>query len=210
LVVMGQTGAMGADQPDHPTDAWIRHSRRCLREVFSIRANFVQELKYKRDHPAAEVFHGVVEIRRGGRYRMTYNTPDKRLVVCDGHTIWSYDQPTRTVYTSAVANTILDEAWGLLAGDNAETAFVARYLGGTSDPKEGRAAIELLPRKKDALVASVVVTLSSQCPAVQRILVVDHTGSVMRISLDGIETNVGLGRRRFTFKPPRGTQVIPL
>ena len=202
------TEALGAEEPHDPTATWLKHVRRCVRKVFSLRADFVQEIKYKRDHPEGDVLRGVVEVRRGGRYRLTYKLPEKRLVVCDGQNIWSFDKPTKTAYSASVEGTVLDEALGLLTGDENEVAFLARYLGGASCPDQGKAAIELLPRNKDALVASIIVTLNNQCPCIQRILVVDHAGSVMRLTLNNIETNVGLGKRRFLFKPPKGTKII--
>jgi outer membrane lipoprotein-sorting protein len=204
----GEVSASDTSSPDEAAEVWLKHVRRCLRKIFSFRADFVQEIKYKREHPKAEVFRGVVEVRRGGRYRLTYKEPQKRVVVCDGRTIWSFDRPSKTAITTSVDRTLLDEALGLLVGEETETAFMVRHLGGARIPEDGRAAIELLPRSKDALIAKVVVTLNKKCPCIERILVVDHTGAVMRIDLDRIETNVGIGKRRFIFRPPKGATIV--
>ena len=192
---------------DATAKIWLKHMRGCLKKVFSIKAKFVQEHRAK--HRAEdEKWEGVLEVRRGGRYRLTYKLPDKRLVVSDGETIWAYDREAKTAYSSPAGETVLDDLLALLVGKETEHAVEVRFLGGSGHPDEGVAAIELVPSRNHPFLSSIVLTLEKACPAIRRILVTHHDGSVTRVTLSDIKTNVGMGKRRFMFKPPGGTRVV--
>jgi outer membrane lipoprotein-sorting protein len=40
------------------------------------------------------------------------------------------------------------------------------------------------------------------------VLFEDHSGSVTRVTLTGVKTNVGIGNKLFRFTPPAGAAIV--
>jgi outer membrane lipoprotein-sorting protein len=139
---------------------------------------------------------------------MTYETPERRLLVSDGVTAWSYDRSKQTVFTTPAEESIMAPIALLLTGEMADQPMTVTFLGGSTDPDRGLAALEIIPGDENRWIRSIVLTLTPDCPCIKRILVVDHTGCATRITFDRIETNVGLGERHFRFIPPKNARVI--
>ena len=206
--VLTLSRADGDERPEaEGAVVWMNHLRSCLRRVFSIRAEFVQERRQKL-HGTRDEWRGTLEVRRGGRYRITYAAPERRLLVSDGTTAWAYNQSAKVAYASPEGDATWERIAGFLVGDEVENTFDFNLLSGASQPAEGLGAIELTPREQDPFLASLVLVLDNRCPCIRRLLVTHHDGSVTRVTLSDVRFNVGIGNRRFTFTPPRGTRVV--
>ena len=199
-------GDPDAGPADKAASHWLKRLRECQKGVFSIRADFVQE-RFHKLRPSPEKMVGVAEVRRGGRVRLKYLKPTGKTITSDGEVLWAYDQEERTAYKSDAKKSLINRIFGFILDDGGD-AFSSRLLGGETQTGKGPVAIELSGRVEDPAVKKVVLTLDEPCPLITRVLVVDHTGAVTRITLSNIETNVKLGKRRFIFRPPRGTSVV--
>ncbi len=172
-----------------------------------MQASFVQERLHKLE-PRGEVMKGVVKLRRGGRIRVAYSEPARQLIISDGQALWAFDPGQKTAMQGRTAHSLLPRLFGFLLDDGERDSFVARHLGGDPQPGSGKAAVQLLPRSRDPIVASLVLTLEKKCPCVSRVLVVDHAGVVTRITLARVRTNLGFGQKLFVFKPPPGVKIV--
>jgi outer membrane lipoprotein-sorting protein len=209
-------GGLASSSVASPVDAgleldsaqkWLTRARESTKKTFSIRAKFKQEL-FHRLKPESQTMYGVAEVRRGGRVRLTYKRPKVCLLISDGQQLWSYDPKSQTAILGDPADSLLLRLFGILIGDGAESDFIARHIGGGLSPGVEPAAIELVPRKRDSSVASIVVTLKGKEPQLLRVLIVDHGGTVIRITLSNIQYNVGLPGRLFSFELPKGAKVV--
>jgi outer membrane lipoprotein carrier protein len=198
--------ARDVDEPDGSA-VWLAHLRDCLKNVFSIKASFVQENRAK-NRPNGAAWSGTLEVRRGGRYRIAYKTPKPRLIVSDGKTIWAFDRAASVAVSSPADGSILDSLLGFLVGSGTSELFDAVLLGGASHPDEGFGVLDIIPVQKHPYFSSVILTLGGDCPCIRRVLVTYPGGSLTRITLSEIQTNVGMGQRRFQFTPPRGMRVV--
>jgi len=201
-----------SDAPDagtelDPVDEWLRHARACQKGVFSLKARFTQDLKHPLK-PVHEEMTGTVEVRRGWRIRIAYETPKRRLIVSDGNAVWAYDPEAKIAIIDRPKGSVLYHLFKFLIYEKNLDRFSSTHLGGARRPQTGKAAIQFIPKKNDPIVKSVVLTLNATCPPLTRILLEDVTGAVIRVTLDSIRTNVPLGAKRFTFKPPSGTKII--
>ncbi len=193
---------------DETAEEWLGHVRNCLKDVFSIRARFIQETKHKLAHPVTDELRGIVEVRRGGRVRLEYKTPARRLLVTDGKTMWAFDPAAKTVITGSPGHSALSGVFALLVDGMDNTAFTASHIGGATKVGDGLAVIELVPSVRDPLVKSIVLTLDKECPCIKRVMIADHAGAVIRVTLENLRLNVGIGARRFRFVPPPGIRVV--
>jgi outer membrane lipoprotein-sorting protein len=206
VLVLSAAGGDECPEADGAT-AWMAHLRSCLGRVFSIRAEFVQE-RWQKLHGVRDEWRGTLEVKRGGRYRITYVAPNPRLLVSDGTRSWAYIRSAKVAYSSPEGDATWTRIAGFLVGDEVKKAFNSSLLTGASQPAEGLGAVELTPREKDPFLASLVLVLDNRCPCIRRLLVTHHDGSVTRVTLSEVRFNVGIGKRRFTFTPPRGTRVV--
>ncbi len=199
----------GADKGNSgdPASLWLMHVRKCQSGVFSIQADFIQE-RLHRLNPIDKPMKGTVKARRGGRVRLEYSKPVQRLLVSDGMFLWAFDKKDKTAIRSRADGSLLLRLFELFVDTGQGTDFIARHLGGALQPGDGPAAVELVPMSRDPVVSSIVLTLEESCPCLRRVLVIDHSGAVIRVTLDHIRTNVGLVRKLFTFTPPPGAKIL--
>jgi outer membrane lipoprotein carrier protein len=205
---VGPNQAPDAGAVDDQAAQWIETLRACHESVFSIQADFVQE-RFDKLNSEGEEMEGIVLVRRGGLVRLDYQKPERRVIVSDGVTLWAFDKAERTAVRDDVKNSLLTRVFGFVLGEG-EDAFLVRRLGGADKPGQGPVVLELVPRAEDAFVESVALSLDCPCPCVKRVLVVDRTGAVIRVTLSNVRTNVKVGKGRFKFAPPRGVKIIQL
>jgi outer membrane lipoprotein-sorting protein len=191
-----------------PTARWLAHARDCLRGKFSLEADFTLEQL----HPlggALPVEEGTVQLRRGGRLRLEYRTPRRRLLVSDGDTIRAYDPQAKVVYESPARRGPLPLAFAFALEAGAADRFTARWIGGAADPDgDSPGVIELLPAAPNPLASRVLLTLAPGCPSLVRITVIDQADVAHRITLANQRFNRGIGARRFRLTVPPGVRVV--
>ena len=156
-------------------------------------------------------------------FRFNYARP-KQQIVCDGKTVWFYQQENRQVLVSDAAT--------LFAGGNAiamsyltglgrlSQDFTIRFAGQAPDLK-GNYTLELLPRKPTPAVAKLQLTVAGDAveqfrasgkpqvlfPIISSVLY-DPMGNRTVIEYSSVKVNRGMGSERFNFKVPQGVQVI--
>jgi len=210
LLVSGRARGDEADEerPIAPTaEAWIAHLQACQKRIFSVEARFTQALVH-RLKPETEELSGTVRIRRTGGVRIDYTAPVRRLVVSDGTSLWVYDKETNQALKSRADESLLPALFELFLGPGDRKRFEATYLSGGTAGGAQVAVISLTPATRDPFVASIVLTLEDRCPSVRRVLVEDHSGSVTRVTLTALKTNVGIGNNLFRFTPPAGATIV--
>ena len=188
--------------------AWMDRVRQCRLETRTIRADFVQE----RLHPLGaktSVMKGTIEAAIGGLFRMTYREPSGRLLVSDGKDLWAYNPEDKSVVRTKSKYSILTRLLEFFVEEGDEPQFTAEYLGGDRAPATGeRAVIKLVPIGRDRLVESIVLTVTEHCPAVVRVMVVETSGSITRISFHNTQVNQVIKRGKFVFSRPKGIRLV--
>jgi outer membrane lipoprotein carrier protein len=152
---------------------------------------------------------GTVAIKRPGRLRFTYTTPEKKEFVSDG---------TR-LYTHLVADkqVIVSPAPGPDQGD-----IPAMFLAGQSDlardytptftPLPGAAAglvtMKLVPKKKSEEYESLGIGIDPKTLQIQFLSAVDTQGGRSSFAFTNLKENRGLSDKQFEFRIPRGVDVV--
>jgi outer membrane lipoprotein carrier protein len=190
-----------------------------------LQADFIQKTmipSVKREQKG----NGTLAIRkiRGGAamFRFDYVKP-RQLIVSDGKLVWYYLPENAQVIETSVK--------GLFEGDNGialsyltglgniSRDFKVQLLNGGRDDK-GNYLLEMIPRKPGQNLDKLWITVSGA--AVERYLkdgkpnafpilasvTFDALGNKSTIEFANVRVNRGLGRATFTFKAPRGTEVI--
>jgi outer membrane lipoprotein carrier protein len=138
---------------------------------------------------------GRVLIKKPGRMRWDYEAPERKLFVSDGTKMYFYIPADKQVLVSSVP-------------PDSEASTPALFLAG-----KGRLTTEFVPSLIDlpaglpagtrALLAVDPTTL-----AIRGLMTVDAQGGTSAFAFTNLKENVGLSDSEFTFRAPRGVDVV--
>ncbi|NNF62556.1 MAG: outer membrane lipoprotein chaperone LolA [Gammaproteobacteria bacterium] len=146
---------------------------------------------------------GTMAIKRPGRFRWHYTSPDELLVLGDGKQIWSYDVALENATVASQDKTLAGNPAALLAGDGtAADAFetVRTWHSGATE------WVELAPKQKQRDFRSVRLGFAGA--ALVAMELDDQLGQTTRIEFSSIEQNSPVEDALFVFIPPPGVDVI--
>jgi outer membrane lipoprotein carrier protein len=151
---------------------------------------------------------GAVQIKKPGRMRWDYTSPDKKLFVADGRKVYAYvpadkqvvvnDMPKEDAATTAVL---------FLAGKGSLTRdFDVKY--DTAGEAPGVWALRLDPRHKQRDYDWLIVVVDRQTLQIRSLTTADRQGGRSTFAFTNYRENVGVPDKTFEFKIPRGVDVI--
>jgi outer membrane lipoprotein carrier protein len=150
---------------------------------------------------------GTVEVKKPGRMRWDYSQPEKKLFVSDGHKIYSYVPADKQVIVSSAPPE--DQATTgvlFLAGKgNLTRDFTVSYApGGSSDTW----ALRLDPKSRQRDYDWLILVVDRGSLQIRELTAADEQGGTSTFRFTNFRENTGLSDARFTFKIPRGVDVI--
>ncbi len=167
-----------------------------------LRARFVQS--YRSGMLGREVKErGTLSLKRPGRMRWDYESPEKKTFVSDGRAFYFYVPADRQVLVREQKDAT-GVAGLLLAGqDRALEPFTPSLEAAPA----GLLRLRLVPRKPDPEVEELRIDVDTAY-RVRAIEVLDAQGNRSRFEFDDLRENVGLKDELFRFQVPRGVEVI--
>ncbi|MBK5296125.1 MAG: outer membrane lipoprotein carrier protein LolA [Vicinamibacteria bacterium] len=155
------------------------------------------------------VERGQMAIRKPGRMRWTYTSPEHKVFVSDGVKLYSYVPADKQVYVATVPT-----------GDDASTP--AMFLAGkghltrdfTAAPAApagapvGSAAITLTPIKPEREYETLVLVVDRESLQWRMLVTTDRQGGTSTFAFTNLRENTGVPDREFVFTIPRGVDVI--
>jgi len=149
---------------------------------------------------------GTVQIKKPGKMRWEYTSPEKKTFVADGRRIYSYIPADKQVIVSDVPPD--DEATTavlFLAGKgNITRDFSVSY----TDAPQGSLALRLDPKQKQRDYDWLIVTVERGSLQIRGLTAADQQGGRSTFQFTSYRENTGIPDSVFTFKIPRGTDVI--
>jgi len=153
------------------------------------------------------VERGTVSIKKPGRMRWDYTTPEKKLFVSDGRKVYSYIPADKQV-------TIAD----MPAEDEATTALL--FLAGKGNltrdfnvsyadaPAADAYALRLDPRQKQHDYDWLVIVIDKATLQIRSLTAADLQGGTSSFAFTNYRENAGVSDGAFEFKIPRGVDVV--
>lgn len=150
---------------------------------------------------------GTMAVKKPGRMRWVYAAPEKKTFVSDGSKIYSYIPQDRQVIVSSVpAENEATTAVMFLAGKGDVTRdFTASYGQGAP---AGSVALKLVPKKAERDYDALVLFLDPATLQIRGLTTTDHQGGESTFTFSNMKENQGLSDKEFTFRIPRGVDVI--
>ena len=204
VLCIGVGFADGADLKaklsDGEAEAIIRGLQKKYESMNSLSANFTEEVFYEAVNQSA-VATGRVYLKRPGQMRWNYIEPEAEEVVSDGKTFWVY-QPelNQVIITPAGGGHASGAMVDFLAEMvDIESKFKVKVLKDTE--------VELTPKSPDESLKSLTLTFDKDFVIVKAV-VQDTYGGRTTINFRDVTVNPKLSDSLFTFKAPKGVNVI--
>jgi len=204
-VAVALTVALPAAPAVAQTDSPGRQSlQRFFGEVATLEARFEQVVLDENLNPIDDG-HGVLRIKRPGRFRWDYAPPAAQVIVGDGARVWLHDVELAQVTVRSQARALgRSPAIWLAGGDDGdlEAAYIIEDLGA-----QGRIDwLGLTPR--DATGEFTAVRVGFESRRLRIIELVDTLDQRTRIRLFDLQENAPVADAVFEFTPPPGADVI--
>jgi outer membrane lipoprotein carrier protein len=150
---------------------------------------------------------GTVYIKKPGKMRWEYTTPQKKVFVSDGRTMYMYFPADKQVIKNPVPEQ--DEATSamlfLMGKGDITRDFAVRYGdGGTDDTY----VLRLDPHARQAEYDWLQITVHRKSFQIRTLTAGDAQGGRSTFTFTNFKENTGLTDNLFQFTIPRGTEVI--
>ncbi len=152
---------------------------------------------------------GTVLIKKPGMMRWSYTTPEEKLFVSDGTTLYSYFPLDEQVIVGRVSPEDLASTPVLfLAGKgNLSQDFVATYDHVPTAPPNTW-IVRLTPVSNNVDYEQLTLALDRTSLSITQLVATDFQGAVSTFSFSDLKENEDLPDALFDFEIPRGTEVI--
>jgi len=189
-------------------DAVIDHVQKRYDGATDFRAHFSQTLTnpvFKRK----TALYGEVLLKKPGKMRWNYQTPDVKMYLADGSRLWLYEPDDRQAFKQDLKSSQLPAALAFLTGkgklaDEFEIAFARSPGVGTARDY----VLSLHPRQAQPQVKEITFVVDPESFLVRESLLVDGQGNVNDMLFADIKINSGVPDGTFKWSPPAGTRVI--
>ena len=152
---------------------------------------------------------GRLLVKKPGKMRWEYTSPEKKLFVSDGRKIYSYIPQDRQVIVGTMPQ-----------GDQAPTP--ALFLTGRGnitrdfnvafdkvpDAPPGSVALKLTPKRQEPEYESLTLVVDPKTLHLQMLITVDAQGGRSAFTFTNLKENVGLADNQFVFQMPRNVDVV--
>jgi outer membrane lipoprotein carrier protein len=153
---------------------------------------------------------GKLLIKKPGKMRWEYTSPEEKLFVSDGTKMYSYIKQDKQVIVSDVP--VADQATTptlFLAGKgNLTRDFTPSFVDLPNGAPAGSQALKLVPKTRQREYDWLTLVVDPASLAIRGLVTVDAQGGTSRFSFTNLKENVGAADKAFEFKMPRGVDVV--
>ena len=169
----------------------------------SAQANFTQDV-LDQNGKRIQRASGIMQFKRPGKFRWTYQQPYEQLIVGDGEKFWLYDLDLNQVTVKKLDAALGSSPAALLSGsNNIEDGFTLSE-DGSSDSLEW---LQAKPRLQDSGFEKIRMAFDVHADlAVMELN--DNFGHKTVLNFSSFQRNPKLSEKQFQFTPPVGADVL--
>jgi len=179
--------------------------------ITDLKATFKQDLTDVR-YNRRQTFYGYVRLKKPGKMRWDFQSPEKKLFVSDGKLLWVYEPEDEQVFKQTLTESTLPSTVTFLFGkgrfDKEFDASAPEDGGGVQTTAPGQIVLKLVPRAPNPQYKHLLFVVDMMSGQVARTVVFDHDGKINSIAFTSVETNSKQPDSHFQFTPPKGVKVL--
>lgn len=174
------------------------------------RAHFTQTLTNPTFNRKS-VSTGEVLLKKPGRMRWDYQTPDVKMYLADGDRLWLYEPEDKQAFKQDLKSSQLPAALAFLTGKGKLTAefditFADQPAGAHAGP--GDYVLSLRPKHAGAQLSSLLFVVDPDSFQVRESVLVDAQGNTNDMAFSDVKTGTGIPDATFRWSPPAGVRVV--
>jgi outer membrane lipoprotein carrier protein len=153
---------------------------------------------------------GHLLVKKPGKMRWDYSTPETKQFVSDGVKMYSYiPQDKQVIVATVPPDEEAPTPTLFLAGKgNVTRDFTPSLVDAPAGMPAGSRALKLVPKSRQRDYDWLVLVLEPGTLTIRGLLTVDEQGGKSSFSFTNLKENVGLADKEFAFKIPRGVDVV--
>lgn len=153
---------------------------------------------------------GRVLIKKPGKMRWDYTSPEAKTFVSDGVKLYSYVPADKQVVVSPVPpdDKATTPALFLAGKGNLLRDFTPSLVDVPPGMTAGSRALKLVPKARQPDYDWLVLVVDPATYVIRGLVTVDGQGGKSSFSFVNLKENVGLSDKDFAFKIPRGVDVV--
>jgi len=203
--------ALGPLEPQAaPFEALVAKVSVRLEKIRDFEAEFVQRVHRPAFRKQIEE-RGTVAIKKPGRMRWEYRSPEQKLFVSDGRKTYFYIPEENQVIVShkpAGALALTDDSPLALVAGSKKLEELFRIEPSSSPAETGGSVLRLIPKTPSAELAGVEIEVDSESGSLRRVILVDVQHNKTEFVFEGVRENRGLSENLFRFVAPPGVQIL--
>jgi outer membrane lipoprotein carrier protein len=206
LIVLLSLPVLGSAQGAKSPDALAKALQARYQTVQDFTADFVQT--YRGGVLRTETRErGTVAVKKPGRMRWIYTSPERKEFVSDGQKIYSYIPEDRQVTVSNVPSESEAPTPVLFLAGKGD--LVKDFTAATAEsPVPGSVALKLTPRKSEPEYEYLIVAVDPATLQIRALTTRDRQGGESTLRFENLKENKGIADKDFAFRIPRGVDVI--
>lgn len=192
-------------------EAWATKVQKAYESVKDLSADFEQVSTFSGGTKGPKQT-GTIEVKKPGKMRWEFATPEKKAMISDGKTMWIYDAAENQVMVNEMMQettsvTGLNFLEGL--GDLKKSFNYSIVAAPTDATSKDAVFLNLVPKDaEDVQFTSILLAVDKKTSLANEVFLTDPMGSVTRLTLAKLTKNKSLPDSRFTFEIPKGAEVI--
>lgn len=205
LLVVALPVVLGAQAPASP-DAIARALQTRYQTIQDFSADFVQTYRGGVLKTRSNL-RGTVAVKKPGKMRWVYTSPQRNELVSDGRRIYWYEPEEKTVTVSDVGPENQASTPVLFLSGKGDIArdFTPSFVQSASP---GELALKLVPKRAEPEYEYLVVTLDPASLQMRALTTRDRQGGESTLRFSNMKENVRIPDKTFVFTPPRGVNVV--
>jgi outer membrane lipoprotein carrier protein len=208
--LLGLIAAVSAQSgPALSADAIARDLQKKYDRITDFSADFVHSYRGGVLKQQA-IEQGHLLVKKPGKMRWEYTSPEKKTFVSDGHKLYSYIPQDKQVVVSTVPpdDQAPTPALFLTGKGNITRDFTVAFDKVPEAPA-GSVALRLTPRKHEPDYNLLTLVVQPGTLSLSMLITADPQGGRSVFTFTNLKENVGLTDNQFVFKIPRGVDVVP-
>ncbi|NOT28303.1 MAG: outer membrane lipoprotein carrier protein LolA [Acidobacteria bacterium] len=150
---------------------------------------------------------GTVLVKKPGRMRWVYTSPERKEFVSDGQKVYSYLTQDKQVIVSALPSEDQARTPALFLTGKGDISrdFTAAYA---DNPPAGTTVLKLTPRRSEPEYEYLMVSLDPATLQIRALTTRDRQGGDSTLTFTNLKENTGISDKEFVFRVPRGVDVV--
>jgi len=171
-------------------------------KVTSMKGSFTQRAYNKRGK-VTQNSSGLLYLRRPGKFRWVYKTPDPQEIIGDGRNVWVWDKDLDQVTVKPTSQAVSTTPIAILTRRDPPGA---RFHIKSLPRKSGIDWFQLVPKKASRDFKRIDLGMDAQ-GRLRKMVMHDQLGQRTEVNMN-MQSNIPISGSTFFFQPPRGADVI--